>query len=1126
MRRILRIFLWILGIVVVLTAGAYAYLRNADLSVYEEQIEGFLSEAIGHKIDFDGLFELHFGNLTVLTAEEVRISNIEWEPEPVIMSVGYFSVTVNLWSLISGPIIVEDLEVREVRIRLEKNEDAEANWSTGRVREKSEPRKGTIGDSIIFREVRVEDVQFIYLNPARRRPLNINLEQLTINLDESHVLVLDMNATINEIPVSADGKVGPWENLVDGNDINADLDIPLGQGRISIEGSVDNLPKLIGTEVSISITGPAFENVTETLGLPPFAEGEFLVDARIGKLVAGSQLRLEGNIGAIDMVASGTVDSLIKFRTAQLDFNVSGPDTQYVAEVFGVAGAPAVPFLISGDVNKQDSRVVFSGTRVQLGENILGFDGWLDFRGGVPDGDLAIEASGPDFSVVGPFAGVEGMPAETFEISGRVQKQGKSVRFDDLKAVIGPNRIQAHGAIGEEGSLDTQIEFNATGPDISILGPITGLQGIQPRAFDISAIVKPDRVGIRIENAKGDFGEIQVAVDGVVATAKGMDGTDLRLHANGTDLREIALLAGVPMLPDGPFDVGVRAQFQNKEIRLSEGTVSVADMNGTASGLVFLGAKAGDFDLDLSVNGPDLADALQFDWLERLSGEPFSLQGRLEHRSGEFKFHSVNASISDFEIEVDGDFEPADATGDITLRASAPDAEELRKLIDISHLPEGAVSVSGRIEKQGTEMEFSDVMASIGDYSIAADGTLSTSPLSNRSDLRFSASGPELREVGLLFDYDDLPAKPFSVSGEVNGIPTGFAIEKLIAKIGENNIDGHFTADFRDKAEVTGFLSSSFVDLRIIDQATEAEEVAAAEKDPEFLFSREPLATEWMQAANVDVTVKTGRLMLPFGDLQDFQIAVLLRDGALNIEPISFRESEGSVSGSIYLGPVSEGHELAVTLSAENMHISLLASKDQDRSTVPPISGQIEFRGMGNSVHDLMASSNGNVALRYGSGLLRDLTGRKLFGDLTMEIIRTLNPLYKQQQYTTLDCAIYDIAIEDGIATIKNVAMQTGRMAIVARGNLNLGNEQLNLTMQATPREGLGISIGGIANSFLQLGGTLRSPRLQIDPTSSITTTSVAVATAGWSLVAKGLWDRVKANTDICEELDLEGDSQ
>ncbi len=1126
MRTVLRIIFWLLAVVVTLTAGAYMYLRNADLSVYEDQIEGFLSEAIGHKLDVDGLFELNFGNLTQITAEEIRLSNTDWQTDPVIASVGHFSVTVDLWSLISGPIIIEELEVRDVQIRLEKNEEKQTNWATGKARDESKPKGEFKPGQIAFRQVQVQDVQFVFLDPARRGPLNVELEQLSVNPDESHVLDLDLNGSINDIPVWADGKLGPWENLLDGHNIIADLDMSLGQLRISIEGSVDNLPKLVGTELSLSVSGPAIDRVTDTLGLPPFAEGEFAVDGRIVKLDVGSQLRLEGNLGAIEIFASGHADSLIEFGKAQLDFRFSGPDTKYVAEVFGVDGAPAVPFVISGDVNKEGSRFTFTGTRAQLGENTLGFDGWLDFKDTVPDGDLRVNASGPDFSVVGPFARVKGMPAEVFEIGGRIQKTGASVRFDDVKAIVGANRILANGAIGEQGGPSTQISFSASGPDISILGPMTGLQGIQARPFDVSAVIKPHKAGIEIQNAKGDFGEIQLEVDGVVGTASGMQGTDLRLRATGSDLQHVALLAGVPNLPDGPFTLGARAQLNRNELRLSEGTAAVGGMNGTVSGTVPLGANAGEFDLDLSVSGPDLADALQFEWLDRLSGEAFFLKGRLSRRADQYELHSVNASISDFEINVDGDFVIAEATGDIVLRASAPDAEELRKLIGIAYLPDGAVLVSGRIEKLESTLEFTDVMASIGEYSFGADGTLSNSPLSNRSDLRFSGSGPELREVGLIFDYDDLPAKPFSVSGEVNGIPTGFAIEKLIAKIGENNIDGRFTADFRGKPELTGFLSSSYVDLRTQGQASDAEGEAAVEEEPEFLFSREPLATEWMQTVNVDVTVKTDRLMLPQGDLQDFQIGLKLWDGALNIEPISFRESEGSVSGSIYLGPSGEGYDLAVVVNAENVHIGLLVTGNQDRETVPPVGGRIEFKGTGNSLHELMASLNGNVALRQDSGRIQDLANSKLFGDLALQIIRTLNPLSKSQEYTTLDCAIYDIDIKDGVATIENIALQTDRMAIVVRGGVNLGSEQLDLSVQATPREGLGISIGGVVNSFLKLGGTLRSPKLEIDPAGSVTTYGAAVATGGLSLVAKGLWGRVKASADICEGLTEEGVSQ
>ena len=86
-------------------------------------------------------------------------------------------------------------------------------------------------------------------------------------------------------------------------------------------------------------------------------------------------------------------------------------------------------------------------------------------------------------------------------------------------------------------------------------------------------------------------------------------------------------------------------------------------------------------------------------------------------------------------------------------------------------------------------------------------------------------------------------------------------------------------------------------------------------------------------------------------------------------------------------------------------------------------------------------------------------------------------------------------------------------------GRVNFKNEKLDLAMRAAPREGLGISLGGVANSFLRLGGTLQNPRLQIDPTSSVTTTGAAVATGGLSLLAQGLWNRVRASADICKNL-------
>jgi hypothetical protein len=91
-------------------------------------------------------------------------------------------------------------------------------------------------------------------------------------------------------------------------------------------------------------------------------------------------------------------------------------------------------------------------------------------------------------------------------------------------------------------------------------------------------------------------------------------------------------------------------------------------------------------------------------------------------------------------------------------------------------------------------------------------------------------------------------------------------------------------------------------------------------------------------------------------------------------------------------------------------------------------------------------------------------------------------------------------------------------MTVLVFGDLDFNNEKLDLAIRAKPREGLGISIGGVVNSFLKLGGTLSKPKLQVDPKGTVVTGGVAVATGGLSLLAKGLFDRLSAQADICAQ--------
>jgi len=1043
-----RFSLWVVAAIVCLAAALALYLRNADLSVYEDEIEGYLSEKIGHRLEIDGRFDLQVRGLTTLTAEDISLSNPDWPSAGSLVNVGHLSVVFDLWSLVSGPLIIEDLDVREVTMNLERDVEGQANWMTGRP--VSDEAKEIDTGRIAFRDVNIESVQIAYVDPARRRQIDVAIEHLIVRPDDNDILDLDLLGAVNEFPLWADGKLGPWQNLLDGKDLIADLDVTLGQVRLAIEGSAEDTRALAGVEATIQLGGPSIGRVADRLGLPPFAEGPFQIDGRLRKLDGGNQVRLEGNLGAITVFASGSVDRLLNPGSTQLDFNFAGPDTRYVAEVFGIDGAPEVPFQVTGDLNKEGKRLSFTGTHAMLGENSVALDGWFDVSTALPDADVTINASGPDFSVFAPFMNVKGIPAKAFDIDGRIEKAGESWRFSEVVGTVGDNRIAANGAIGD--GADTEIEFSAAGPDISSLQALAGASEWPEKPFDISARIKPARGGVRVENAIALFGDNRINVDGLISTGTGLAGTQLVVRGNGSELHSISLLAGVPYLPTGSFDFSANVGISQDRLLVSNVIASAGDIEASADAAVGLGNEAGEFDLVVTASGSDVGDLGKIEQFERLNGEPFSLSGHFSRHGGR------------------------------------------------------------------DELEFDAMQASIGDIAIKADGTLSMQPLSNSSDLKFSVSGPDMDQLGRAIGTDIFAAKGFNIAGQFTGTPSGFAVRDLAAQIGDNDVSGVFEIDLKDKPRLVGTLSSTYLDLTERRQQPEeqAEEAPGVVED-EFIFSNEPLDTELLQAADIEIDINIDNLRARAFAVNNFHVGIKLLDGELQVDPISFTETQGSVSGQVRIQPSAGSYMLDATLAMRDIHIGLTASQEQDRSTLPPISGDVRLRGQGNSLHELMASSNGGLSMRQGSGQIVDKGADRLFGDLFLTIVRTLNPKRKKQVYREIDCGIYEVPIADGVATLEKFAVQSNTMTVFVVGNIDFNTEKLKLAIRAKPREGLGVSLGGAVNSFLRLGGTLRSPKLQIDAKGSAVTGGVAVATGGLSLLAKGLYDRMSGQIDICK---------
>jgi hypothetical protein len=133
-----------------------------------------------------------------------------------------------------------------------------------------------------------------------------------------------------------------------------------------------------------------------------------------------------------------------------------------------------------------------------------------------------------------------------------------------------------------------------------------------------------------------------------------------------------------------------------------------------------------------------------------------------------------------------------------------------------------------------------------------------------------------------------------------------------------------------------------------------------------------------------------------------------------------------------------------------------------------------------------------------------------------VSLLNTLNPFRKENPYTNLKCAVLVATIEDGEMRLEPLAFQTRRMTMVGDGKIDLETEKLNLDWVTKPRKGIGLSASALTNPYIKLGGTLADPSIEMKPLEAMTTTGAAVATAGLSLLARGMWDRVTAEKKVC----------
>jgi uncharacterized protein involved in outer membrane biogenesis len=409
-----------------------------------------------------------------------------------------------------------------------------------------------------------------------------------------------------------------------------------------------------------------------------------------------------------------------------------------------------------------------------------------------------------------------------------------------------------------------------------------------------------------------------------------------------------------------------------------------------------------------------------------------------------------------------------------------------------------------------TEIRLVGVSAQYAGAKATADGTMRASGEPGAA-IRFGLAAESLAKLA-----EALPAIPLQMSGNYAGSRARLVVKDLKGRVGESEFSARASMARRGTRRVEAEVSSPVFDLTpflTVETKTKAKPAPkpAAKK---FILGDEPLPLGPLKALDVKLHVAVGELKLGAGALKEVDGTLTAGGGKLALEARARGGVEGSLNGSVTLAQQGGGAAaLELKLVASDLRAGFGVGEAIAPGETPPTGVEASVQAKGASARQMAASANGRVLVTLGPGKVKSGLVGLVGGDLMGELAGKLNPFAAKDPYTKLDCVVSRVDLVGGQATVSPVLMQSEKVTVVAQGKVDLHTEALALEFNTRPRKGIGISPGMFTNPFIEVAGTLASPRIAV----SATGTAAAAATGGMTVLAQGLWDRLRGEQDLCK---------
>jgi len=1125
-----RILFWSSLLVVVLVTSVAIWLWTADLGLFKPQLERWVSAKTGREFAIDGRFSVDLAKRSIVIAEGVRFGNADWAGPEDMVRVGRAEIHVDFWSLLRRPILIELIEVDDVEASLAGREDGPPNWAIDVGSQPEKKRPDSAGPLVLLKKIDVRDVDIGLVSPQRVRPLHIRVNSLEQVHREDDVLDFVLDAAIDESPVTVAGEAGGWQQLLAAKDIRYRVEGRIDTFEFASAGRIDDLMNLRRPEIRFEARGPHINDLLRALGLDESGEGDIDI---AGSLIAtvGEPLVLDiaGNLGRLEIEAAGRFSDLQNLEEVDVDLLASGPDLGRLLRLFGVHQVREAPFMIDVNAKRVGPTLVVDRAEMVFGEARFDLEATMPRFPSVDNSRIHLRINGPDIQRFRYLTSLPGQATGAFSIEFELDVNPDGVEVLELNLETSLGKVDAQGKLGDApGYIGSELQFRVSGGSLATTGSAYGVDHLPDRPFDVSGRAALQKDGIRTTGPlTGTVNEVYVTLEGLFALNSGLVGSLLDFSLRGPDLAVLTGAFGAAQgVPDEAYDLAGMLEVRNDGYRFREVAGTIGTSGVAADGLLVARRGLDGTQFEVSASGPAFEELI--DEIGSLEVTP----GRYDF-SGKIGLHEDRLSFQDLELDrargklaLDMDLgRPFSRKWmQFDLRARGKDIRTLFAGTERIDIAESPFVFDVQAERHGNAWSFDRVRLDVGDVEISADGDLEFADASSRTQFRFAANVPDLSTVGTI---DGHPLRPQSLSWNA-GITGGggeLRIDDLTARLGNSDIQGKFHYYAGDVPRVEIDVWSDAIVFAPLMEEREFEYDPEPERPDGRLIPDIAVPFDAMKKLDANVSVEIGELQRDKLFMRDLRIHATLQNGRLDVKDTGFKARSGELAARGTLDPAAGRGSASLELVARDFALGM-----SDTNLDMAMTGDIDMNltGNGNDLRALFASAQGMVFVNTRGG--RASSNRilhMLYGDLLNEVIATINPFSRTDPYTEFECIVLPTQFDNGVVRAEPHALiGTSRMRIATESEINLGSERLEMSVRTTSRGGLGISAGELLNPFVRIKGTLARPRLAVDEQGVLITGGAAVATGGLSILAKGLWDRMKRSDDPCTVTAEEGRQQ